>query len=529
MTPFSWNNPYAWPRRPVLAKNVVATSQPLAAQAGLQMLAAGGNAVDAILATAITLTLVEPVSNGIGSDAFAIVWDGKELHGLNASGRSPEGWTPEFFKDQKAMTQRGWNSVTVPGCVSAWRMLSEKFGKLPFEKLFDTAIRYGKEGFLVSPTIARQWAAQVAELKEQPGFAEAFLPNGRAPQPGTLFRFPDHAATLETIAKTKGEAFYNGPLAERLATHSKQHGGVLRVSDMTAHQSDWVAPLQMDYRGYTLHELPPNGQGIVALIALGMLEHFDMKSHAVDGPDSLHLQIEAQKLAFADAWRYVADPAHMDVKPEQLLDAGYLKERAKLLDPKKAQDFGPGKPPKGGTVYLTAADASGMMVSFIQSNYMGFGSGVVVPGTGISLQNRGGTFTLKPGHPNCVGPKKRPYQTIIPGFVTKDGKALMSFGVMGGTMQPQGHAQVMVRIADYGQHPQAACDGPRFRFVQGMDVSVEEGKFAAATLEDLQSRGHKIVKVDDYNQFGSAQLIWKTEGGYIAASDPRRDGQAVGF
>jgi gamma-glutamyltranspeptidase/glutathione hydrolase len=529
MTPFSWNNPYAWPRRPVLARNVVATSQPLAAQAGLQMLAAGGNAVDAVLATAITLTLVEPVSNGIGSDAFAIVWDGKALHGLNASGRSPEGWTPEFFKDQKTMTQRGWNSVTVPGCVSAWRMLAEKFGKLPFEKLFEAAIRYGKEGFLVSPTIARQWAAQVAELKEQPGFAEAFLPDGRAPQPGTLFRFPDHAATLEIIARTKGEAFYNGPLAERLAAHSKQHGGVLRVSDMTAHQSDWVAPLQMDYRGYTLHELPPNGQGIVALIALGMLEHFDMKSHAVDGPDSLHLQIEAQKLAFADAWRYVADPAHMDVKPEQLLDAGYLKERAKLLDPKKAQDFGPGKPPKGGTVYLTAADASGMMVSFIQSNYMGFGSGVVVPGTGISLQNRGGTFTLKPGHPNCVGPKKRPYQTIIPGFVTKDGKALMSFGVMGGTMQPQGHAQVMVRIADYGQHPQAACDGPRFRFVQGMDVSVEEGKFAAATLEELQRRGHKIVKVDDYNQFGSAQLIWKTEGGYIAASDPRRDGQAVGM
>ena len=529
MKAFSWNNPYAWPRRPVLARNVVATSQPLAAQAGLQMLAAGGNAVDAILAAAITLTLVEPVSNGIGSDAFAIVWDGKALHGLNASGRSPEGWTPEFFKGEKQMTQRGWNSVTVPGCVSAWRMLAEKFGKLAFEKLFEAAIRYGKEGFLVSPTIASQWAKQVPELKDQPGFAEAFLPGGRAPQPGTLFRFPDHAATLETIARTRGEAFYNGPLAERLASHAKQHGGALRMSDMAAHQSDWVEPLAIDYRGYTLHELPPNGQGIVALLALGMLQHFDLKSHPVDGPDSLHLQIEAQKLAFADAWRYVADPAHMDIKPEQLLDGGYLKERAKLIDPKKAQDFGPGKPPKGGTVYLTAADASGMMVSFIQSNYMGFGSGVVVPGTGISLQNRGGTFTLKPGHPNCVGPRKRPYQTIIPGFVTKDGKPLMSFGVMGGTMQPQGHAQVMVRIADYGQHPQAACDAPRFRFVQGMDVSVEEGKFPAATLEELQRRGHKIVKVDDYNQFGSAQLVWRTEGGYIAASDPRRDGQAVGF
>jgi gamma-glutamyltranspeptidase/glutathione hydrolase len=529
MTPFSWTNPYPWPRRPVLAKNVVATSQPLAAQAGLQMLASGGNAVDAVLATAITLTLVEPVSNGIGSDAYAILWDGKELHGLNASGRSPEGWTPEFFKGQAAMTQRGWNSVTVPGCVSAWRMLSEKFGKLPFEKLFEAAIRYGREGFLVSPTIAGQWAKQVPELKVQPGFPEAFMPNGRAPQPGELFRFPDHAATLEAIAKTRGEAFYDGPLAERLESHSRQHGGVMRASDMAAHKSDWIKPLQMDYRGYTLHELPPNGQGIVALIALGILEHFDLRSHPVDGPDSLHLQIEAQKLAFADAWRFVADLDHMDIQPQQLLDAAYLKERAKLIDLKRAQDFGHGTPPKGGTVYLTAADASGMMVSFIQSNYMGFGSGVVVPGTGVSLQNRGGTFTLKPGHPNRVGPKKRPYQTIIPGFLTKDGKPLMSFGVMGGTMQPQGHAQVIVRIADYGQHPQAACDGPRFRFVQGMDVSVEEGGFSPSTLEELQRRGHRIVHVDDYNQFGSAQMIWKTEGGYIAASDPRRDGQAVGF
>ena len=530
MTPFGWTNPYAWPRKPVLAKNIVSTSQPLAAQAGLQMLAVGGNAVDAILATAITLTLVEPVSNGIGSDAYALIWDGKQLHGLNASGRSPLGWTPEFFRDQDKMTMRGWNSVTVPGCVSAWRMLSERFGKLPFEKLFEAAIRYGREGFLVSPTIARQWAAQVPELKVQPGFPEAFMPNGRAPHPGEVFRFPDHAATLEAIARTKGDAFYKGALAEKLEAHAKQHGGVLTAADMAAHASDWVAPISMGYRGYTLHEIPPNGQGIVALIALGILSHFDVRSHPVDGPDSVHLQIEAVKLAFADAWAYVADLDHMKaVKPADLLDPGYLKERAKKIDPKKAQDFGPGKPPKGGTVYLTAADASGMMVSFIQSNFMGFGSGVVVPGTGISLQNRGGTFVLKPGHPNQVGPRKRPYQTIIPGFVTREGRPVMSFGVMGGTMQPQGHAQVMVRIADYEQHPQAACDGPRFRFVQGMDVSVEEGRFPAATLEELQRRGHRLVNVDDYNQFGCAQLIWKTEGGYIAASDPRRDGQAVGF
>jgi gamma-glutamyltranspeptidase/glutathione hydrolase len=527
MTPFSWNNPYAWPRKPLLAANVVATSQPLAAQAGLQMLAAGGSAVDAILATAITLSLVEPVSNGIGSDAYAIVWDGRKLHGLNASGRSPAAWTPDYFKGRSAMPVRGWDTVTVPGCVSAWVELHQKFGKLPFKRLFEPAIHYGREGFLVSPTIAGQWEKQVPELKEQPGFAKAFMPGGRAPRAGERFRFKEHALALEQVASTKGKAFYKGELAEKIEAAARKQGGALRASDLAAHQSDWVKPLQVDYRGYALHEIPPNGQGIVALMALGMLEHFDMRSHPVDGPDSLHLQIEAIKLAFADAWRYVADIDHMKpVKPEHLLDREYLKSRAKLIDPRRAQDFGPGAPPKGGTVYLTAADASGMMVSFIQSNYMGFGSGVVVDG--ISMQNRGGTFVLQDGHPNCVGPRKRPYQTIIPGFVTKNGKPVMSFGVMGGTMQPQGHTQVMVRMADYDQSPQAACDGPRFRFVQGLQVSVEDN-FPKAPLEELQRRGHQIVTIDDYNQFGSAQLIWKLEGGYFAASDPRRDGQAVGF
>ena len=525
---FDWNNPYAWPRKPLLAANAVATSQPLAAQAGLQMLAEGGSAIDAILATAITLTLVEPVSNGIGSDAYAIVWDGKQLHGYNGSGRSPAAWTPEYFKGQKAVPERGWNSVSVPGCVSAWSELHAKWGKLPFERLFERAIRYGREGFLVSPTISAQWAKQVPILKGQPGFADAFLPDGTPPKRGQQFRWPAHADALEHIARTRGKAFYQGPLAEKIEAHAKKHGGALTAADMAAHKSDWVKPLEVNYRGYTLHEIPPNGQGIVALMALGMLEHFDLRSHPVDGPASVHLQIEAQKLAFADAWRYVADLDHMvEVKPAHLLDPGYLKSRAKLIDPKRAQEFGAGTPPKGGTVYLTAADASGMMVSLIQSNYMGFGSGVVVDG--ISLQNRAATFVLQAGHPNCVGPKKRPYQTIIPGFLTKDGKAVMSFGVMGGTMQPQGHAQVVVRIADYGQSPQAACDGPRFRFVQGMDVSVEENRFPPATLEGLQKLGHRIVTVDDYNQFGSCQAIWKLDGGYFVASDPRRDGQAVGF
>ena len=528
MSAFSWGLPYAWPRKPVFAANIVSTSQPLAAQAGLSMLAAGGNAVDAILATAITLTLVEPVSNGIGSDAYAVVWDGKKLHGLNASGRSPAGWTPEFFAGQEAVPLRGWNSVSVPGCVSAWRALSERFGKLPFARLFEPAIGYGRNGFLVSLTIAGQWAAQVAALKAQPGFAEAFLPNGNPPVPGQLFGFPAHAATLEKIAATKGDAFYGGELAAKLEAHAKANGAVMKASDLAAHKSDWVDTLSMDYRGYTLHELPPNGQGIVALIALGILENFDVASHPVDSVDSVHLQIEAIKLAFADAQAYVADIDYMPFPPKQLLDRGYLASRAKLIDMRKAQPFAAGTPPKGGTVYLTAADASGMMVSMIQSNYMGFGSGVVVPGTGISLQNRGATFVLTEGHPNRIGPGKRPYQTIIPGFVTRDGSPVMSFGVMGGTMQPQGHTQVMVRIADYRQNPQAASDGPRFRWVQGLDVSVEGG-FPAATLEGLKQRGHRIVTVDDYNQFGCAQMIWKLDGGYMAASDPRRDGQAVGY
>jgi gamma-glutamyltranspeptidase / glutathione hydrolase len=490
------------------------------------MLAEGGSAVDAAIATAITLTLVEPVSNGIGSDAFAIVWDGQQLHGLNASGRSPAAWTPEYFGGN-GVPALGWNSVTVPGAVSAWAELHAKFGKLPFEKLFEPAISYGRNGFLVSPTVAEQWAAQVPLFKAQPGFAEAFLPAGRAPRPGEQFRFPDHAATLEKIAATNGEAFYRGELAERLEVHSTANGGAMAASDLAAHRADWVGTISTTYRGYTIHEIPPNGQGIVALIALGILDEFDMSSLPADSADSVHLQIEALKLAFADAQAYVADTDYMQVGPERLLDKEYLKQRAALIDRIQARPTSAGAP-NGGTVYLTAADASGVMVSMIQSNYMGFGSGVVVPGTGISLQNRGANFTAAHGHPNQVGPNKRPYHTIIPGFVTKDGTPVMSFGVMGGTMQPQGHVQVMVRIADHGQNPQAACDGPRFRWVQGMQVSCEKG-FPPRTLDELRHRGHYLVAVDDYNQFGSCQAIWRLDGGYFAASDPRRDGQAAAF
>lgn len=527
--PFSWDVPYAWPRTPVLATNVVCTSQPLAAQAGLRMLTEGGTAVDAALATAITLTLVEPVSNGIGSDAFAIVWDGSQLHGLNASGRSPAAWTPERF-GLDGVPAIGWNSVTVPGAVSAWVELHARFGRLPFGRLFEPAISYGRNGFLVSPTVARQWAEQVPLFNGQPGFADAFLPGGRAPEAGERFRFPDHAATLERIAATNGEAFYRGELADQLEAHSAANGGAMRFGDLAAHRADWVGTISGTYRGYTVHELPPNGQGIVALIALGILEHFDMSSLPVDSADSVHLQIEAVKLAFVDAQAYLADIDDMTVPPASLLDRDYLKHRAGMIDREHAKPATAGTP-DGGTVYLTAADASGMMVSMIQSNYMGFGSGVVVPGTGISLQNRGANFTAAPGHPNQVGPNKRPYHTIIPGFVTKDGAAVMSFGVMGGFMQPQGHVQVLVRIADHGQNPQSACDGPRFRWLQGTQVSCEKS-FPQGTLDGLRQRGHELIAsggLDDDRQFGSCQAIWQLDGGYFAASDPRRDGQAAAF
>ena len=524
--PFSWELPYAWPTKPVMAENLVCTSQPLAAQAGLRMLADGGNAVDAALATAITLTLVEPVSNGIGSDAFAIVWDGTALHGLNASGRSPAAWTPEYFGGGP-VPERGWNAVTVPGAVSAWAELHTKFGRLPFARLFEPAIRYGRDGFLVSPTVAGQWAALVPDVQAQPGFAEAFLPDGRAPKPGQLFKFPAHAATLQRIADTGGADFYTGELAERLAAHSAANGGAMTTADLAAHRADWVEPIAMDYRGYTVHEIPPSGQGIVALIALGILSHFEIGSLAPDSAQSAHLQIEAVKLAFADAHAYVSDPATMGVRPDELLDANYLRHRASLIDPAKATPMTAGTP-RGGTVYLTAADAAGMMVSMIQSNYDGFGSGVVVPGTGISLQNRGTNFVAVEGHPNQVGPNKRPYHTIIPAFVTKDGVPVMSFGVMGGHMQPQGHAQVLVRIADHGQNPQTACDAPRFRVCGGLHVDLEAG-WPTRTVDGLRELGHQIVRPDGHDEFGSCQAIWRLDGGYLGVTDPRRDGQVAAF
>jgi gamma-glutamyltranspeptidase/glutathione hydrolase len=532
MQDFDWSNPYPSVRLPLFARNVVSTSQPLAAQAGLRMLLRGGNAVDAAIAAAAALTIVEPVSCGLGSDAFAMVWDGTSLHGLNASGPAPCAWNPDYFtrRHDGRIPQRGWDSVTVPGAVAGWVELSERFGKLPFADLFEPAIELAERGYAVTPVVQRKWEAAIPLLKEQPGFARAFMPHGRAPRIGESFVFAEAGHALTRIAESRGDAFYRGELAEAMAAHAAQHGGALTQSDLDAYRPEWVAPISKDYAGHTVHELPPNSQGIAALIALGILDRLDVTRYPLDSADSLHLQIEAMKLGFADAYHWVADDRHMqDVTAAHLLDDGYLAERAKLIDLRHARDFSHGQPRGGGTVYLAAADDSGMMVSFIQSNYMGFGSGVVVPETGISLQNRGYGFNTRPDHPNCVAPGKRPFHTIIPGFLTQDGRPLLSFGLMGGNMQPQGHLQTLVRMLAYRQQPQAACDAPRWKVNRGLSLDVEQ-TMAPATVAELAARGHRIENIaDSYMDFGAGQFIWKADDGYVAASDPRRDGQAVGF
>ena len=538
---FDFSTPYSSARLPVFARNIVSTSHPLAAQAGLRMMQQGGNAVDAAIAAAAAMTITEPVSNGLGSDAFCILWDGQKLHGLNASGPAPQAWTPDYFhrkygEDAVNPPKRGWDSVTVPGAVSAWATMSERFGKLPFADLMAPAIEIAERGYLVPVVVQQKWTAATPLLQSLPGFAESFLPWGRAPNVGELFQFKAAAKGLRAIAQTKGRAFYEGEIAEALVRFSDQHGGAMTLKDLANYQAQWVEPIAQNYRGYTLHEIPPNGQGIAALIALGILENFDLASMKVDGVESQHLQIEAMKLAFADVYRYVADPKHMEVTPAQMLDPAYLKSRANLIDMKKAQNFYAGNPVKGGTIYLTAADENGMMVSFIQSNYMGFGSGVVEPSYGISLQNRGFGFStdskgLNPA--NLVAPGKLPFQTIIPAFLTQNGQPVMSYGVMGGNMQPQGHMQTLVRMVDYGQNPQTACDAPRWRYNEGMSINAE-ANMDANTVQGLNDLGHELEVINDsYQDFGAGQFIWRMGNpkveGYVAASDPRRDGLAAGF
>ena len=528
---YSHTGLYPSRRSPVFARNIVASSHPLATQAGLRMLLSGGNAVDAALATAIALVVVEPTSNGLGSDAFCILWDGQNLHGLNASGRSPAAWTPAHFSGRKTMPQRGWDSVTVPGAVSAWVELSRRFGKLPFEALFEPAITYARHGFHITPIIGQQWLKAAEILGSHPGFVDCFLPQGRAPRVGELFTSERLASSLEKIAKSKGETFYRGELAQSIVRYAQQTGGALTSEDLANHTFDWCGTVHSSLGGVQLHEIPPNGQGIGACMALGILKHLDIQNVAVDSVQAWHLQIEAMKLVFADIQNYVSDPRTMrDVTSAHLLDDDYLAKRARLIDRTRSQNYGPGTPNGSGTVCLTAADASGMMVSFIQSNFSGFGSGIVTPDTSIALQNRAYGFSLQSGHPNEVGPSKRPFHTIIPGFIMKNDAPQMAFGLMGGLMQAQGHVQMFLRTQIWNQDPQTAIDAPRWRVVDATTVSIEES--ASDELKSqLVALGHRLssVESDGESSFGGAQIIHRIKGGYVAGSDPRKDGQAAGF
>lgn len=541
MKSFDWKNPYPSVRIPVFARNIVSTSHPLAAQSGLQMLFKGGSAVDAAIAAAAVITMTEPVSCGLGGDAFAIVWHEGKAHGLNASGHAPMAWNPDYFAQKYGRNaqgyanapKRGVDAVTVPGVVGGWAALHEKFGRLPFSDLMAPAAAIAERGYAVPPVVAHKWAAAVPEIADQPGYAEAFMPNGRAPRVGERFALPAAAETFRLIGQTNGRTMYDGEMAKRMVEHLRAHGGVHTLEDFAAYAPQWVEPLTKDFRGFTLHELPPNGQGIAALIAVGILEQFDISALPLDGVQSQHLQIEAMKLAFADLYRYVSDPGAMTVTPEQMLAPAYLAARAKLIDPERATHFGAGVPDAGGTIYLSAADESGMMISFIQSNYMGFGSGVVVPNTGISLQNRGCGFSMDEASPNVVGGHKRPFHTIIPGFLSKQGAPVMSFGVMGGDIQPQGHLQTLVRMLAYDQQPQAACCAPRWKLNRDFTLDVES-TMDPSVVKGLAAKGHVLKSIEDpYMDFGSGQFIWRLsdnlEDGYVAASDSRRDGQAVGF
>ena len=531
--------PYATRRMPLLAsRGVVATSTPLAAQAGLQMLRDGGNAVDAALAAAATLTVVEPTQNGIGADAFALVWDGSKLHGLNGSGRAPAALTPAVCESLglTQMPPRGWPSVTVPGAPRAWHDLHGRFGRLPFTSLFEPAITYAKGGYPLSAQTASAWAGSQQRYletnvgEEYAGWFETFAPGGRTARAGDLWRLPDHARTLSLIAASGAEAFYEGEIAKRIAGFAAKTGGYVTQADLAAHTSTWVEPIKVGYRGFDVWELPPNGQGLVTLQALRILEGLDVAKHERESTESYHLQIEAIKLAFADAQAYVCDPDEPGVPVGGLLDGEYLARRRALIG-HEALTPAAGEPPAGGTVLACAADGDGMMVSFIQSNYQGFGSGIVVPGTGVALQNRGRGFSLEPGHPNRLGPGKRPYHTLMPGFLTRDGEAVGPFGVMGAEMQPQGHVQVIVNQVDYGMNPQASLDAPRWRWLRDKEVNVEPG-VPEAVVAGLRERGHVLNVREGFfgSAFGRGQVIRRLpSGAYLVGSETRADGCAVGF
>ncbi|WP_416797615.1 gamma-glutamyltransferase family protein [Ciceribacter azotifigens] len=516
--------PYASRRVAQFGTASVATSQPVAAQAGIAALAAGGNAVDAALATAITLTVVEPTMNGLGGDLFALVHDGAKLHGLNSSGRSAKAWQPERLAAAGTMPMTGWDTVTVPGQVRGWEALHSRFGRLAWADLFETAIRYATDGFLVPHVVGLHWAMQANWFRDVPGFAEMFLPNGRPPEPGARFRNPYLASSLRCLAQEGADAFYRGRLANQIVAFAEETGGSMRKGDLEDHAAEWVEPMSVDFAGATIHELPPNGQGLTALIALALIERIGFGRNAAT---DLHVEIEATRRAREVVARTVGDPQSMRMEPAALLDGAVLDRLAGGIDPERARPADPIANEGWGTVYLCAADHEGMMVSLIQSNYRGFGSGLVVPGTGITLHNRGSCFVFEKGHPNEAKPCKRPFNTIIPGFMTRNGRPLAAFGVMGGGMQPQGHVQIAARLLARGENVQAAIDAPRWRIADDGTLMVEED-LPEALVSDLCRRGHQVVRQPRWDyQFGAAQAIVRRDDGYEAGTESRRDGCAA--
>ncbi|MDX3907473.1 MAG: gamma-glutamyltransferase family protein [Pigmentiphaga sp.] len=523
-----WSFPHPSRRSPVLADNVVAASQPLAARAGVAMLEQGGNAVDAAIAAAAALTVVEPVMNGLGGDAQVLMWDGQSVVGLNGCGKSPAAWSPERFGRHTRMPDLGWESVIVPGAVALWADLSARYGKLPFDTLLAPAIRYAHDGFLVSPIIARQWVVHADRLKEQPGFAAAFMPGGRAPQAGERFRFPALGRSLERIAATRGRDFYEGDIAAAVVADADRHGAALSAQDLAAHCSEWVAPLGLRYRGLDVYQMPPPAQGLAVLSALGIMQHFDL-GPSQDPALRMHVQIEAMKMAFADVYAHLADAAWMQGEAAALLDPEYLRSRAARIDPSRAAAHPPCTLPRHATVYLAVADRDGMVVSFIQSNFHGFGSGVVVPDTGVSFHNRGSGFSLEAGHPNQVAGAKKPFHTIVPGLLVRDGSPWGALGVVGADMQPQGQVQIISALEDLGLNPQAALDLPRWRIDPKGAVRLEAA-VAPEIEQGLAARGHPVVRMPPGNiDFGGAQCVVRVGDGYAGASDASRDGSAVGF
>lgn len=510
-------------------KGMVATGQPMAAQAGLEIMKKGGNAVDAAIATAATLTVVEPTGNGIGGDSFALVWTKEKLYGLNSSGHSPRSISIDSLKEKgiDEIPKYGFIPVTVPGAPASWVELSKRFGKLPLIDVLEPAIRYASEGFAITPTLSYFWKRAYNIYKnnlkgeEFENWFATFAPNGRPPKVGEIWKSEDHANTLRLIGETMGQAFYKGEIAEKIDAYSRKYNGYIRKEDLENFSPKWVDPISVNYKGYDVWEIPPNGQGIVALMILNILKGFEFNSR--DSVETIHKQIEATKLAFVDGHKYISDPTSMSVTIRQLLSEDYAIKRRILI---KSEAILPkaGDPTSSGTIFLATADEEGNMVSFIQSNYMGFGSGLVVPGTGIALQNRGHGFSMNPKHDNCLGPNKKPYHTIIPGFLTKNGKAVGPFGVMGGFMQPQAHAQVIMNTIDFNMNPQDALDAYRWQWTGGKRIAVEPN-FPNNLALKLYEKGHEIIPSLNTDSMGRGQIIWRTEEGSLCGgTDPRTDG-----